>query len=121
MTAIIEFGSHDVSPAFAFFGAGGTVTPGDEVEIPGGGRLTYLAHVEDPTRDVPTILVVALALEDGVRTRPIAEWMLERMRGRAVSMTVDGAEVALDGAALERTLRERMPAPDDGAGGRGGP
>lgn len=121
VTATIEFGSRDVALAFAFFGAGGTVTPGDRVEIPGGGTLTYLAHVEEPIREVPTILVVALALEDGVDTRAIAEWMMERARGKAISMAVDGVDVAVDGAAVERVLQERMRAPGGATGGRSGP
>ncbi|OGQ01094.1 MAG: hypothetical protein A2Z40_01605 [Deltaproteobacteria bacterium RBG_19FT_COMBO_60_16] len=110
MTVTIEIGTRGVALAFAFFGAGGAVTPGDEVETPGGGTLTYLAHIEDPTREIPTILVVALDVGNGADVPAISAWMEETIGGRALSMTVDRVEVEPHRGAIERALRERMPA-----------
>src|SRR3989304_475058 len=105
MTVNIEIKTSGPRLAFELFGAGGRISTGDEISIPGGGSLKYLGQMEYRSLDMPTILTMALNFSSGVAVGVIANWIYDKLKGKANSITIDRIEIELNKGEIERILK----------------
>lgn len=108
MTVNIEIKTSGPKLAFELFGAGGRVSTGDEISIPGGGRLKYLGQMEYRSFDMPTILKVALSVGGAVAVEIISNWIYDKLKGKTNSITIDRIEIELKKGEIERILKEKI-------------
>ncbi len=94
--------------AFDLFGRPSNLTTGTKVSLPGGAVLELHSMREQRVLDLPTLLKLGLTAGSSVAGSLAANWLYDKLKGRARSLRIDRMEVQIEKGQIEKLLIERI-------------
>lgn len=107
MRISVEIDTHDRQLPFDMLGQK-TLGPGVGAEIPGNATITLGEMLVRKSVGIPETLEFALTFGGGVASGLVANWLYEKLRGRAAVLRIDRQVVEIDQGAITRVLTERI-------------
>ena len=108
MHATLEIDTHDSGLGFALFGANATIGAGTSVELPGDAKLTCQSLYIRKALGAPETLTLVVSFGSGVAAGLVADWLYEKLRGRATSLRIDRVEIQIEAGEIRRLLVEKI-------------
>ena len=108
MRVTIEVDTLDRQLGFDLFGPGKSLGPGVSTELPGDATLTLeRLHIRKAIA-VPETLQLVLTFGGGIATGLVANWLYDKLKGKAKKVRIDRVEIQLDEGEIKRILTESI-------------
>lgn len=104
----LEIDIRDIRVAFDILGTPGRLTPGSQVNAPGGATLTFEGLVERRALDIPSVLQFVVDCSVNVELGLLAAWLYDKVKGRASRVRINRVEVEIDEGEIKRVLLEQI-------------
>jgi len=81
---------------------------GTTATIPDVGVVELKSMREQRAADLPTIITIAVSVGANVGASLVANWLYDKIKGRARTVRIDRVEVHLDKGEIQRVIAERI-------------
>ncbi len=108
MEVKIEVDTHDSGLGFSLFDTRGPLGPGTKTLPPGGGILTLERLYFRKAAGVPGTLYLVLTVGSSVGASLFANWLYDKIKGRASQVRIDRTEVELEGDKIKKIIVEKF-------------
>jgi hypothetical protein len=104
----LEIDTEDRKLGFDLVGTSNSLSPGTKVEIPGSAILTFDGLIGRKAFGFPVTLEFILTFSSGVSAGIVANWLYEKIKGRALKLRIDRTEVQINKGEIERIIFEKI-------------
>jgi hypothetical protein len=94
--------------AFELLGRPKSIEIGKPVPVPGLGTLCLEEMREQRSVDLPTVLKFGITFATGAVSSLAANWLYEKLKGRARSLRIDRVEIQIDEGEIKKILATRL-------------
>jgi len=104
----VEIETHDRQLDFDLFETR-KLSRGMEKTVQKGVSIRYRGTIEQLAVDFPSIIeITIIAFATQVAAQIVANWLYDKIKGRAVKLRIERTEVEIDKGQIERILMEKM-------------
>ena len=108
MEILLEIETHDRQLVSAIIGQQQAVSKEKTVNIPGNAILKAKGIAVRKAFGLPETLEFVLSFGSGVASGIVANWIFQKIKGRATAFKIDRVEVKLNKGDIERVLIEKI-------------
>lgn len=100
--------TEDQKLGFDLMGTPNSLTAGTKVEVPGNAILTLNNIIVRKAFGVPTTLEFIVTFTGGVSAGIVANWLYEKIKGRASKIRIERTELQIKKGEIERIIVEKI-------------
>jgi hypothetical protein len=104
----LEIDTKDRKLGFDLVGTLNSLRPGTKVEIPGSAILTFDGLIGRKAFGFPITLEFIVSFTSAVSAGIVANWLYEKIKGRASTLRIDRTEVQINKGEIERVIIEKI-------------